>query len=477
MGQEIDRTRFTEDDFARFRQRVAQETDLLADWLARGRMDETRIVGGYEIEAWLIDPHYCPAPRNREFLDRFASPLATPELARFNVEFNSSPQPLDGSLPAFDHSHRELVGTLRQAREIAGQLDCEVLMTGILPTLRPEHLGLENMSDMKRYAALNEQVLAARRGQPLHLEIQGEGYLSEKHENVMLESAATSFQLHLQIPARRAHLYYNAAIIASAATVGAAANSPYLFGIPLWDETRIPLFEQAVEVGGYEGAWSGPLHRVSFGSGYAQDSILEVFRENLEHFPPLLPIVTDDPPERMSHLRLHNGTIWRWNRPLIGFDDQGLPHVRIEHRVMPAGPSLRDMIANAAFAYGLMQALVRAELQELIPFTQARDNFHAAARRGLRATVDWPERGRVELRRLLRDELIDLADEGLADLGIGEDERHRWLDIIRQRVETTQNGAEWQRRFVTAHGPRMDELTASMLHQQKQDRPVHQWEL
>ncbi|RMG60411.1 MAG: glutamate--cysteine ligase, partial [Gammaproteobacteria bacterium] len=397
MGQEIERTRFTEEDFARFRQRLETETELLARWLAEDGMDEQHIRGGYEIEAWLIDAHYCPAPRNREFLDRFASPLASPELARFNVEFNSSPQPLDGSTPAFTASHRELTGTLQRAREIAAGLDCEILMTGILPTLRPEHLGLEMMSDMKRYAALNEQVLAARRGQPLHLEIQGEGYLSEKHENVMLESAATSFQLHLQIPARRAHLYYNAAMIASAATVGAAANSPYLFGIPLWDETRIPLFEQAVEVGGYEGAWSGPLHRVSFGSGYARNSILEVFRENLEHFPPLLPIVHDAPPERMEHLRLHNGTIWRWNRPLIGFDEHGLPHIRIEHRVMPAGPSLRDMIANAAFSYGLIEALVHAGMQELLPFDRARDNFHAAARHGLRATVEWPERGRVEL--------------------------------------------------------------------------------
>jgi hypothetical protein len=56
---------------------------------------------------------------------------------------------------------------------------------------------------------------------------------------------------------------------------------------------------------------------------YARESILECFEANRTRYPVLLPAVMDEPPESLAHLRLHNGTIWRWNRPLIGFDEQG----------------------------------------------------------------------------------------------------------------------------------------------------------
>jgi gamma-glutamyl:cysteine ligase YbdK (ATP-grasp superfamily) len=219
----------------------------------------------------------------------------------------------------------------------------------------------------------------------------------------MLEAATTSFQLHLKIHPRDAVHAYNAGIILSAPMVAATANSPYLFGHDLWDETRIPLFEQSVAVGGMADASHGPLRRVTFGSGYARESIMECFVENEQHYPVMLPMQFHDGLEQMSRLRLHNGTIWRWNRPLIGFDYDGIPHLRIEHRVVPGGPTIVDAIANAALFFGLMQVLIDAvePAEPRIPFATARDNFYAAARYGLDARITWYDGEKGTLRSLL----------------------------------------------------------------------------
>jgi hypothetical protein len=475
MGQEIHTTHFSEDDFKRFRERLSLETELLRDWFETGHLDDSEPVAGFEIEAWLIDEDYHPKPVNREFLERFDNELASPELAKFNIELNTHPHALQGKV--LSELHEELRSTGLQARACAESLDSQILITGILPTLKATDLNLDNMSDMRRYRALNEQVLNSRGGAPLHLEITGTEHLRETHDTVMLEAATTSFQIHIQVPAEKAHHYYNASMIASAPMVAASANSPYLFDRELWDETRIPLFEQSVEVGGIDAASHGPLHRVSFGSGYARHSILETFIENLEHFPALLPIQFDEPESELAHLRLHNGTIWRWNRPLIGFNSEGEPHIRIEHRVVPSGPSITDSMANAAFYYGLAQGLMRFELDQHLTFAQARDNFYKAAKNGLNAKVDWPGAGHINIRKLILEKLLPLARTGLDELGLDRGDCTRYLDIIKERVECGQNGSEWQRRFCTAHGRKMDELTAAMLHYQSSDRPVHEWDL
>jgi hypothetical protein len=307
----------------------------------------------------------------------------------------------------------------------------------------------------------------------------GRQRLRSEHSDVMLESAATSFQIHLQAPCERSHRLYNAAIAISAPMVAAGANSPYLFDLDLWDETRIPLFEQSVEIGGFEGAAQGPLRRVSFGSGYARESILECFEENLMHFPVLLPVQLDGPIEHLSHLRLHNGTIWRWNRPLIGFDEDGTPHVRIEHRVLPGSPSIADAIANAALFYGLTEALCMDphELMRGLPFAQAKDNFYQAARYGLSAQVSWFDHDRVNIRQLLLAELLPQARQGLARLGIETEDIDRYLGIIQGRLEHKQNGCQWQRGFVARHGTDRGALTRAYLERQGTGQPVHQWTL
>ncbi|MGH8553185.1 MAG: glutamate--cysteine ligase, partial [Methylococcales bacterium] len=283
MGQEIDQTRFARRDFEKFYSCLSDETDYLADLIRNNGLSKREAVAGFEIEAWLVNPDMQPAPDNEAFLKRLNNPLASAELARFNVELNNNPVDLSGTV--LGTMHRDLEKFTATVRRTARDMNLCIVMIGILPTLRQNQLTLANMSGLNRFRALNEQIFQAREGRPAHIEIGGREHLKIEHCDVMLESAATSFQIHLQTPLASAHHFYNASIIASAPCVAVGANSPYLFGRDLWAETRIPLFEQAIEAGGYNGVAHGPLRRVSFGSDYARKSILECFRENLDHFP------------------------------------------------------------------------------------------------------------------------------------------------------------------------------------------------
>lgn len=448
---------------------------MLRLWAEQRRLSSRGPVVGFEQEAWLVDERLDPAPVNHAFLQKMGPPLAFPELSQFNIELNNPPRLLVGRV--FEDLEAELTSIWKHACRVAESLGVRLMSIGILPTVTNTCLNTHNMSAMKRFRALNEQVLRSRQGRPLRLNIVGRQQLHGEHRDVMLEAAATSYQLHLQTPYEQAHKLYNAAITASAAMVAVGANSPYLFDHDLWDETRIPLFEQAVEIGGFNSVAQGPLHRVSFGSGYARNSIIECFEENLEHFPVLLPMRFDDEPRRFSHLRLHNGTIWRWNRPLIGFDEDGTAHVRIEHRVLPGSPSIQDAIANAALFYGLTEALVMDsdELMRRLPFAQAKDNFYQAARFGLDARVNWFDNENWNLRQLLLDELLPMAKRGLTRLGIETRSGDHYLSIIEGRLACGQNGSLWQRRFVKRYGQDMRALTGAYLERQSDGLPVHLW--
>ncbi|KPK38258.1 MAG: glutamate--cysteine ligase [Gammaproteobacteria bacterium SG8_47] len=476
MGQEIQTSQFSSEDFERFKARLSAETALLQQWLERGQFSHGGDVGGFELESWLVDKDALPAPVNELFLERLDSPLASPELARFNVEVNSTPRQLSGS--ALRDMHDELLQTWAHCRATAASLDADLVMIGILPTVTSDMLSLANMSNMRRYRALNQQVFRLRHGKPMELNIKGEEHLQTVHRNVMLEAAATSFQIHLKVTQADAVRVVNAAMVLSAPMVALCANSPFLFGANLWDETRIPLFEQAVMVGGYDGAAFGPIRRVTFGNGYLRESPLEWFRENLEHYPVLLPMLVDDPPERLSHLRLHNGTIWRWNRPLVGFDEDGTPHLRVEHRVCPAGPSVVDTIANAALFYGAVYELARTEkpLESKLDFGQARDNFYQAAKRGLRASIKWVNGETVPIRQLLKEYLLPLAYLGLEKMAIDRADIDAFLDIVAARLESGRNGALWQREYVARHSADMRMLTEAYLKRQNSGLPVHEWD-
>jgi len=477
MGQEIEATRFTPQDFVAYAGRLRQETELLGQWFAQDAFSARDRMGGFELEAWLIDGAARPAPVNERLLAQLANPMVVPELARFNVELNDHPQHLWGS--ALSRFEASLGATWRQCTAAAADLQTRLLMIGILPTVREAELSPANMSDLKRYRALNEQILRLREGQPLELDIHGREHLKTTHASVMLEAATTSFQLHLKIHPRYAVRAYNAAIILSAPMVAATANSPYFLGRDLWDETRIPLFEQSVSVAGFAGARHGPMRRVTFGSGYVRESIFECFVENEQHYPILLPTCFHEGLEQMAHLRLHNGTIWRWNRPLIGFDYDGIPHLRIEHRVVPGGPTVVDVIANAALFFGLMQSLITAAAaaEQQLAFATARDNFYAAARYGLDAQVTWLDGRKGPVHALLGEQLLPLARDGLEALAIDRDDIDKYIGIIEGRMRSAQNGAAWQRAYVARHGDNMAALTEAYYRRQERGLPVHEWDL
>jgi gamma-glutamyl:cysteine ligase YbdK (ATP-grasp superfamily) len=473
MGQEIDSSEFSAHDFAEFQHRLKQETELLAEWFDTGVFASDGAVGGFELEACLLDQKAAPAPLNQALLEKLDEPLVVPELATFNVELNSTARLLQGDV--FERMAEELQAVWDKCNRLAQPLGARMGMIGIMPTLQQQVLSLHNMSPLNRYRALNEQVFKLRHDKPLCVHIEGREILDLQHDDVMLESAATSFQIHLQVDEKQAAKFYNLSKIVSAPMVAVSANSPYLFGRDLWDETRIPLFEQSIAVGA-----SDLTKRVSFGIRYVYESIMENFQANLQRYPVLLPLLMDEPVEKLAHLRLHNGTIWRWNRPLIGFDEKsGKPHVRIEHRVVPAGPSVSDAIANAAFFFGLVTGMADhyASPEKEMGFIRARSNFYNAAQDGLQAEFFWYDWNTYRAEELIKTQLLDIARAGLQRLGIESASIDYWLGIIEQRVVRGINGATWQRQWVARHGVDFTGLMEAYLEQQESGKPVHEWSL
>lgn len=468
MGQEVDKIDFTISDFKLFSDRLGQETELLHELLSQQTFKDTRSVTGYELEAWLVDRNLFPTPLNQEILKSLNNPLVVPELSRFNIELNGTPQELNEN--ALGKLHTELENTLANCQSVAHSHQATMMLIGTLPTLRNCDLCMANITPSNRFNALNKQVLKARKQRAIKLEIYGEENLSVTHHDVMLEAAATSFQIHLQTPPESFVQHFNASILLSAFTVAAGSNSPYLFGYNLWSETRIPLFEQAIAIDNQ--------HRVGFGEGYIQYPD-EFFQNNYKRHSILLPILYDSSPEQLKHLRLHNGTVWRWNRPLIDFNAQGLPHFRIEHRVLPAGPSVIDMIANAAFYLGAVNVLAK-EYQNSTPplsFHDSQKNFYQAARHGLAAKIRWFDGYYHSIHRLLLDELIPMAEQGLKSLGIKQDDIDYYLSVFRLRVESRQTGSQWQRDYIAHHGKNFFQMSSEYLHHQQSGMPVHEWEI
>jgi len=476
LGQEINAAGFRDSDFEAFRKRLEEETARLREAFADGRFSNEGPRVGFEVEAWLVDRNFFPAPHNQSFLTRLQDPMVVGELSRFNIEVNCVPQLLSGD--GLQHLERELAATWKRCTGNAHEDVDTVVAIGTLPTLRESDLSMANMTPSNRYVALNRELIKARGGAPLRIDIDSASvdgeHLRTTHMDVMLEAATTSLQLHLQVAAGGFTESFNASVMLSAPLVAISANSPFLFGRSLWHETRIPVFEQALEQGtGPES--EGKPRRVTFGSSYAGDDPTALFAENLSDYPVLLPVSEETDPERFARLRLHNGTIWRWNRPLVGFDDDGTPHLRIEHRVMPAGPSVIDMIANAAFYFGavLMLADRSRQAETVLPFATARDNFYAAAKYGLDAQMVWIDGKRQPVRDVLA-ELLPLARVGLARQGVGEALIDRYLDIIDLRLASGRTGAAWQLAHHAKYGD-LFRLTAEYLEHQRSGMPVHEW--
>lgn len=464
MGQEIETEYFSDADRKEYAQRLRSETALLKQMLDDGGFSQTHGNGGYELEGCLVDNGFLPKPCNREFLQVLDNPLATTELAKFNMELNAPPFKLvSNALSDFETS---MLGLLGDCHKAADANKAKLLFTGILPTAKHSDFRPENMSDLHRYHAMNAEILKARHGHGLKINIEGHDAVHCKIDSVMLEAATTSFQLHFQIPSKTAHNFYNAALAVSGLIIAVCGNSPFLFGNSLWRETRIPVFEQAVDLGRSHNP------RVSFGAGYIND-IYGCFEQNQSIYSSLLPVLQDKPANKFAHLALHNGVIWRWNRPLIGFNDDGMPHIRLEHRILPAGPSPIDMVANAAFFYGLTQYYgTRFEKSVPIDFNHARKNFYSAARFGLGANLAWEEK-EICARDLVLS-LIEKAKTGLSELAM---ESGGYLDIIAARAQTGQTGAIWQERQLDrCHGD-FTKMLSIYYENQRSNQPVHTWQL
>ncbi len=489
MGEEVDRRVFTREDRSRYRTKVRRCLDVFERMLREARFDAESQCTGLEIELNLVDEHGDPALRNAEVLEQIADPDFQTELGQFNIEINIQPRSLsEAGLCAFEEGIR---GSLNTAEEHAASVGAHLLMVGILPTLAPGHMTNDSLSSNPRYALLSEQILAAR-GEDIVLAIDGPERLHTTTDTIVPEAACTSTQLHIQVSPEEFPAYWNASQAVSAVQLAVGANSPFLLGKHLWAETRIALFEQATDTRAEELKAQGVRPRVWFGERWI-NSIFDLFEENVRYFPALLPIVADEDPVQildegstpaLSELRLHNGTIYRWNRPIydrVG----GTPHVRVENRVLPAGPTVVDTMANAAFYFGLTRALATSDrpLWSQMSFSAAEENFHVAARHGIEAHLYWPRLGSVPAAELVLRRLLPLAYEGLDAWGVDPGDRDRLLGIIEQRCLTARTGSTWlteafEAAFQHSGTGRFDALRAVVRDYRAhmhENEPVHTW--
>jgi gamma-glutamyl:cysteine ligase YbdK (ATP-grasp superfamily) len=490
MGKEVSHSTFTREDRVRYRYKVRRCLDVFALMLDEFRFDADRPMTGLELELNLIDKDGEPAMRNAEVLADLADPSFQTELGQFNLEINVAPRLLAGA--GFDQYQRDLASSLARAEERAGKADARLVLIGILPTLTQRHAVLENLTTEPRYRVLNEQMATAR-GEEFSLDIRGTERLQSVTDSIAPEAACTSAQFHLQVAPEDFANYWNASQAIAGVQLAVGANSPFLFGRRLWAETRIALFEQSTDTRPDELKAQGVRPRVWFGERWIT-SIFDLFEENVRYFPALLPIIdAEDPVEvlhsggvpRLSELRLHNGTIYRWNRPVYDIMD-GRPHLRVENRVLPAGPTLLDLLANAAFYFGLVRELAEADrpIWTQLTFSQAEENFHVAARDGLGATLYWPRRGEMPATELVLDWLLPRAYDGLDRFGVNPDIRDRLLRIIEGRCRTGVNGATWQTSTVEhleRGGLNRQDALREMLRRYAElfagNTPVHTWPL
>jgi len=482
MGQDINNSHYKKNDFLNYQNNLKDEYSILESWLEQQQSKNLdahspeHLKAGFELEAVLIDDQFSPYGVNEQFINSINQPCITSELANFNAEINTSVRKITHTV--FSDFEKELNSIWNLCKKQAEKDGHDITIIGTLPSMKNTDLSLLNMSKNLRYQAINEQILRTRKGQAIELNIEGIDSLKSVHSDVMLEAATTSFQLHLQLPLHNSVRYFNSAIVLSAPMVALGANSPFLFGKNLWCETRIPAFEQAVQVGGYEGAAFGPIKRASFGQGYVQHSLLECFKENIDHFPVLLAEKFDDHPKYLKHLALHNGTVWRWNRPL-SLKEDGSYSLRLEHRVLPAGPTIVDNIANAAFFYGVLETLAKQYkiAEQHIPFVRAKENFYQAAKAGLKGKIVWLDGNTISLQKLLLNELLPMARDGLSHLNISRTDIDFYLNIIRERLEKGQNGSSWQRLYQQQHDCNMQQLLATYIENQNSGQAVHLWKI
>ena len=490
MGTEITRERFDERDYARFLERLERCLSDLGQLLQRPGFGAGPVTIGAELELFLVDEAAQPLPRNQAVRALAADPRIALELNRFNLELNASPTMLAGC--PFTALAGELGQLLARVGDAARTHRGRIALIGILPTLSEAHLDMGVVTDAARYRALDRGLRRLRQG-PCQVRIAGDEPLELTSEHVALEGANTSFQLHLRVAPGEFTRIYNAVQLATAPALAAAGNSPTFLGHRLWEETRIALFKQSVEDRDSRGLRRGPP-RTALGTGWLRGGALELFTESVRLHEPLLPHTAAPalsgqrtPPAAppLDELRLHQGTVWRWNRAI--YDPASGGHLRIEMRALPAGPTVPDMLANAAFLIGLTLWLAGQDQRwtYALPFERADHGFYRAAQYGLAAELSWPagrgDRVRTVPAAELVPELLPAARQGLLGAGVAAAETDRLLGLLGARVATGQTGAAWQRAALAAaeRGRSRDQALAVMLDRYlayaATGQPVHTW--
>ena len=445
---------------------------------------------GAEQEMCLVDKNFRPSCNALKVLDKINDAHYTTELALFNLEINLDPLELKND--CFSQIDKELSRLISLGDAVANEIDeTKIILTGILPTLRKRDMVFKNITPFQRYKVLNK-ILKDIRGDDFMLKIKGVDELIINHKSILFEACNTSFQVHLQIPVKEMVDKYNWAQAIAGPVLSISANSPLLLGRELWSETRIALFQQSVDLRNKSYLLREQKPRVSFGSSWIKKSIIELYQDDIVRYTPLL--TTDLKEDAIAKLKegeipkleaigIHNGTIYRWNRMCYGQND-GVPHMRIENRYIPAGPTVKDEVANAMFWIGVMQGMPDKykHLSESTPFNEVKGNFVNAARTGINTYFNWFGRG-ISARRLILEELIPIAREGLIKSQIDKKDIDTYLAIIEKRADTRHTGAQWLKHSNRILKTKMTKdianatLTAHLYKNQKSGRPVHEWEI
>jgi gamma-glutamyl:cysteine ligase YbdK (ATP-grasp superfamily) len=468
---------YTKEQFKQFQKLLEKETASLYDIFQKDSFQKGQNITGCEVEFWLMNSDGLPVPANQSFLEVCDRSDLVPEVSQFNFEFNSKPVPLKKGI--FQNTKSQLDEIWQFVRETTKRMGHDVTMIGSLPTFEKSMLCESNLSGGERYKALNEG-LNILRGHPAKLLIESpQGRVSVPDIDIMMVASTTSHQIHLQAEPDELKDLYNASLLASAFTVAISANSPFLFGQHACVESRIAAFEQAVSLPTFLSENGEKRNRVGLGSGYCRESLFELFEENLKQAAVVLPQVCEEKTDDFYHVKFHNGTTWRWTRPIIDRTSSGEWSLRIEHRVPPAGPTVIDMVTNMVFYLGFVKGMLKRDQSwtERLPFSLCRHNFYQAVESGLDAKITWLDGETRHVADVILEDLIPVIEEGLVSFGVTPEDYKPYLEILIERVKNRQNGAKWQVDFHKKHGSSFPALVKAYRERQETGEPVHLWTL
>ncbi len=490
MGEKAVTSRYDETQMRQFTLGVLNDLQALEQMLEGGLFEEDALRVGAEQEMFLVDSSMHPAGVAIEVIEDAGDERLTTEIGRFNLEANLTPLDLRGDcLSVMEKELNEILCTVRRS---AARYGAAPVLAGILPTIQSSDLTDKNLTPHPRYDEIN-RVVTELHGENRVIQIKGNDELHLVLQDTFIEFSNTSFQVHLQPGINDFVRYYNWAQAIAAPVLASAVNSPLLLNHRLWHETRLALFQHATDTRSLAHKERSQPPRVNFGDRWVQDSIIEILREDAIRFRVLLTQAVDENSLEvlsqggipgLSAWRLHNGTIWRWNRPCYGITG-GKPGLRIEARYLPAGPSILDQMANAAFFLGLMTELPRefGDITQYMSFDDAKNNFFNVGRYGLNGQIRGLDGRSRRVGRLIIEELLPRARRGLESVKVDENDIERLLGIIRRRVKTEKTGARWMLDSLTAmdtkakSNVKMRSLTAAMKRNQQTGRPVHEWPL